>query len=148
MTNFDEMLDLLRYFGHDQKIDAMKKAPESERARLWREFYAETDPNPVTPENEALNQYFSRVNSANQRFTDEGVPGWRTDRGEVFINLGAPGREHRKHAGNRKPDRPLDLHRPAARALLPGRDRLRPPPPHAELAGGVRAGIGEVEELT
>ena len=74
---------MLRYFGHDQKINAMRKAPESERARLWREFYAETDPNPVTPENEALNQYFSRVNSANQRFTDEGVPGWRTDRGEV-----------------------------------------------------------------
>ena len=90
VTNFDEMLDLLRYFGHDQKISAMKKAPESERARLWREFYAETDPNPVTPENEALNQYFSRVNAANQRFTDEGIPGWRTDRGEVYINLGSP----------------------------------------------------------
>ncbi|MEO7985856.1 MAG: GWxTD domain-containing protein [Gemmatimonadales bacterium] len=90
VTNFDEMLDLLRYFGHDQKISAMKKAPESERARLWREFYAETDPNPVTPENEALNQYFSRVNAANQRFTDEGIPGWRTDRGEVYINLGPP----------------------------------------------------------
>ena len=67
----------------------MRKAPESERARLWREFYAKTDPNSVTPENEALNQYFSRVNLANQRFTDEGVPGWRTDRGEVFISLGA-----------------------------------------------------------
>ena len=90
VTNFDEMLDLLRYFGHDQKINAMRKAPESDRARLWREFYAETDPNTVTPENEALNQYFSRVNAANQRFTDEGVPGWRTERGEVFINLGSP----------------------------------------------------------
>jgi GWxTD domain-containing protein len=90
VTNFDEMLDLLRYFGHDQEINAMRKAPESERARLWREFYAKTDPNPVTPENEALNVYFSRVNAANQRFTDEGVPGWKTDRGEVFINLGPP----------------------------------------------------------
>jgi GWxTD domain-containing protein len=90
VTNIDEMLDLLRYLGQDQKINAMKKAPESDRARLWRQFYAETDPNPVTPENEALNQYFSRVNAANQRFTDEGVPGWRTDRGEVYINLGAP----------------------------------------------------------
>ncbi len=90
VTNFDEMLDILRYFGYDQKISAMRKAPESERARLWREFYAETDPNSVTPENEALNQYFSRVNGANQRFTDEGVTGWRTDRGEVYITLGPP----------------------------------------------------------
>ena len=90
VTNFDEMLDILRYFGYDQKIGAMRKAPESERARLWREFYTETDPNPVTPENEALNQYFGRVNAANQRFTDEGVSGWRTDRGEVYISLGPP----------------------------------------------------------
>lgn len=90
VTNFDEMLDLLRYFGHDEQVSAMRKAPPSERARKWREFYAATDPNNVTPENEALNQYFGRIAQANQRFTDEGVPGWRTDRGEVFITLGAP----------------------------------------------------------
>jgi GWxTD domain-containing protein len=90
VTNFDEMLDLLRYFGHDEKIAAMRRAPPGERARLWRDFYEATDPNPGTPENEALNQYFSRVNAANQRFKDEGIPGWRTDRGEVLITLGPP----------------------------------------------------------
>jgi GWxTD domain-containing protein len=90
ITNFDEMLDLLRYFGHDPQVNAMRKAPASERSRLWREFYAETDPNKATPENEALNQYFGRISAANSRFTDEGAPGWRTDRGEVFINLGPP----------------------------------------------------------
>jgi GWxTD domain-containing protein len=90
VTNFDEMLDLLRYFGHDEQIAAMRRAPASERARLWREFYEATDPNTGTPENEALNQYFSRVNAANQRFKDEGIPGWRTDRGEVFVTLGPP----------------------------------------------------------
>jgi len=90
VTNFDEMLDLLRYFGHDARVSAMRKAPASERSRLWREFYAETDPNKVTPENEALNQYFGRISAANARFSDEGVAGWRTDRGEVFIKLGPP----------------------------------------------------------
>jgi GWxTD domain-containing protein len=90
VTNFDEMLDLLRYFGHDERIAAMRRAPAGERARLWRDFYQATDPNTGTPENEALNQYFSRVNAANQRFKDEGIPGWRTDRGEVFITLGPP----------------------------------------------------------
>lgn len=90
VTNFDEMLDLLRYFGQDERIAAMRRAPDQERARLWRQFYEETDPNPTTPENESLNQYFSRVNAANQRFTDEGVEGWRTDRGEVLITIGPP----------------------------------------------------------
>jgi GWxTD domain-containing protein len=90
ITNFDEMLGLLRYFGQDARVNAMRKAPAAERSRLWRQFYAETDPNKLTPENEALNQYFGRVSAANARFRDEGVPGWRTDRGEVFIGLGAP----------------------------------------------------------
>jgi len=90
VTNFDEMLDLLRYYGQDERIAAMRRAPDQERARLWRQFYEETDPNPASPENEALNQYFSRVNAANQRFTDEGIPGWRTDRGEVLITIGPP----------------------------------------------------------
>ncbi|HET6778090.1 MAG TPA: GWxTD domain-containing protein [Gemmatimonadales bacterium] len=90
ITNFDEMLDLLRYFGQDPRVNAMRKAPASERSRLWRQFYADTDPNKATPENEALNQYFARISAANARFTDEGVAGWRTDRGEVFITLGPP----------------------------------------------------------
>jgi len=90
ITNFDEMLDLLRYFGEDDRVSAMRKAPPAERSSLWREFYAETDPNKTTPENEALNQYFGRISAANSRFTDEGTTGWRTDRGEVFIALGAP----------------------------------------------------------
>ena len=90
ITNFDEMLDLLRYFGQDGRVNAMRKAPPSERSRLWRQFYTDTDPNKATPENEALNQYFGRISAANARFNDEGVPGWRTDRGEVFITLGPP----------------------------------------------------------
>ena len=59
--------------------------------KVFRDLiYAKTDPNKTTPENEAFNQYFGRIGAANTRFTDEGVPGWRTDRGEVFIALGAP----------------------------------------------------------
>jgi GWxTD domain-containing protein len=90
ITNFDEMLDLLRYFGENERVNALRKAPAADRSRLWKEFYVATDPNKGTPENEALNQYFGRVSAANARFTDEGTTGWRTDRGEVFIGLGPP----------------------------------------------------------
>jgi len=90
LTNYSEMLDLLRYFGHEDMLKQLKKAPPSERPRLWQEFYKQTDPVPVTPENEALEQYFGRMSIANLRFTDEEVPGWRTDRGMVFITLGEP----------------------------------------------------------
>lgn len=90
LTNYSDMVDLLRYFGHEDQIKRLKKAPPDERPRLWQEFYKQTDPVPATPENEALEQYFGRMAIANQQFTDEEVPGWRTDRGMVFITLGQP----------------------------------------------------------
>ena len=137
------MLDLLRYFGHDDEVNAMRKAPESERARMWREFYAETDPNNITPENEALNQYFSRIAQANQRFTDEGVPGWRTDRGEVFVNLGPPDEAVENSPGTtaNRILRWTYINLPPG-ALLPGRERLRAPAAAAEQPGRLRADAG------
>jgi GWxTD domain-containing protein len=90
LTDFDEMLSLLRFFGTDAQVKRMREAPTSERAPLWREFWQSTDPNRATPENEALEAYFARIAIANRRFRDEGAQGWRTDRGEVYIALGEP----------------------------------------------------------
>jgi GWxTD domain-containing protein len=90
LTNYDEMVNLLRYFGHDQWVDSLRRTPESGRATVWREFWAATDPNVATPENEALDSYFARVQAANRIFRNEGLPGWRTERGEVYITLGPP----------------------------------------------------------
>ena len=90
VTNYDQMLDLLRYFGNDRLLDSIRNAPAADRPALWRLFWRETDPDKSTSENEAINTYFTRLVIANQRFRDEGVAGWRTDRGEVFIALGEP----------------------------------------------------------
>ncbi len=90
VTNYDEMLSLLRYFGHDNLLSGLRKAAPADRPKLWREFWVATDPNRSTPENEALDNYFQRIAIANARFRDEGVSGWRTDRGEVLISLGDP----------------------------------------------------------
>jgi len=91
VTNYDNLLALLRFFPWaPDRLNALRNAKPSDRPRLWREFWAATDPMPETPENEALDQYFTRIAIANGRFKDEGGPGWRTDRGEVFIVLGEP----------------------------------------------------------
>lgn len=90
VTNYEEMTTLLKYFGYKNKLDSLRSAPASDRPTLWRNFYRSTDPNPATPENEALDLYFGRLAAANNLFRDEGVPGWRTDRGEVYIGLGEP----------------------------------------------------------
>ena len=90
VTNFDEMISLLRYFTAPDTLHALASVPPDQRPAAWRKFWHDTDPNPATPENEALEQYFVRLQAANQRFRDEGLPGWLTDRGEVLITLGEP----------------------------------------------------------
>ena len=88
VANFQGVLNLLRYFGADAVIGEMRSAPDSARPELWRKFWKSTDPNPATPENEALQDYFSRLHTANLRFKEGRDPGWLTDRGEVFVALG------------------------------------------------------------
>ena len=90
ITNFDEMMSLLRYFSRQDWVDSLRRAPPDRRPDVWREFWKATDPVPLTPENEAIDDYFRRVQQANIRFQDEGGPGWLTERGEVLISLGEP----------------------------------------------------------
>jgi len=91
VTSYENLLGLMRYFiWAPDRLAALRNARAEDRPRLWREFWTATDPIPETAENEALDQYFIRIAIANERFRDEGGPGWRTDRGEVFITLGEP----------------------------------------------------------
>lgn len=90
ITNYDEMVSLLRYFPQQELVTKLREASPDQRAAVWREFWTATDPVPLTPENEALEQYLHRVQAANLRFQESGRPGWLTDRGEVYITLGEP----------------------------------------------------------
>jgi GWxTD domain-containing protein len=90
ITNFAEMTSLLRYFDRQDWVDSLRRAPADRRPEIWRSFWKATDPVPITPENEAIDEYFRRVQQANLRFQDEGEPGWLTERGEVFVSLGEP----------------------------------------------------------
>lgn len=90
ITNYSEMLSLLRYFDRQDLVGKLRSASPEQRAQAWREFWTETDPVPLTPENEALNEYLRRVQVANFRYQEPGEPGWLTDRGMVFITLGPP----------------------------------------------------------
>jgi len=90
ITSYDQMMSLLRYFERQEWVDKLRHATPDQRPAVWREFYKATDPVESTPENEALDGYFRRIQIANQRFRESGDPGWLTDRGEVFITLGDP----------------------------------------------------------
>jgi len=79
-----------------------------EGKRRWlRLFWAKRDPTAGTPRNEAQEDFYARIAEANRRFREGGsaqIPGWRTDRGRIFIKYGPPDEVlSRPQAGNTRP---------------------------------------------
>lgn len=73
-----------------QEKDIFNHLPDQEsREEFIRDFWAKRDPNSDTEENEFKEEFFRRIDYANLRFR-EGIPGWKTDRGRIYIYLGPP----------------------------------------------------------
>jgi GWxTD domain-containing protein len=81
-------LSLISLPGEIQEL----KKHETYEARLaaFNAFWEGRDPTPGTPENETKNEFYHRVNIANQNFPYLRTPGWKTDRGRVYIVYGEP----------------------------------------------------------
>jgi len=74
--------------------DAEKQAfqrlsTDEERDQFIEQFWLRRDPTPDTVENEFKEEHYRRIAYVNERFAS-GVPGWRTDRGMIYIKYGAP----------------------------------------------------------
>src|SRR5512144_1806127 len=66
------------YIITDEERKAFKALKtDEERDQFIEQFWLRRDPDPDTPENEYKEQYWERVQYANEKFTS-GVPGWRT----------------------------------------------------------------------
>ena len=65
--------------------------PEQRRRarRLHRAFWLRRNPNPDSPENEFREEHYRRIAYANEHFA-AGKPGWKTDRGHIYIAFGPP----------------------------------------------------------
>ncbi|MEZ4655261.1 MAG: GWxTD domain-containing protein [Candidatus Eisenbacteria bacterium] len=87
--HLEESLELLRIIATKDEINTIESLPEGTRAAGWQRFWEEHDPTPGTPENEFRDAFFQRVRYANEHY---GVlePGWKSDRGRVYIKFGAP----------------------------------------------------------
>jgi GWxTD domain-containing protein len=63
------------------------------KRRFLQEFWRRRDPSPQTPDNPARDVFYAGVSHANQAFREGGaaqIPGWRTDRGRVYLRNGRP----------------------------------------------------------
>ena len=85
-----QSLDVLRYIATQQEIDEIGKLQgEEARKAYWEAFWKRRDPTPETPENEARDEFYQRVQYANQHFST-GSPGWKTDMGRIYVVYGPP----------------------------------------------------------
>src|SRR5499425_1657062 len=78
------------YIITDEERKAFKKLQtDDERERFIEEFWRRRDPDPDTDENEYKEEYYERIAYANEHFAS-GIPGWKTDRGRIWIMYGKP----------------------------------------------------------
>ncbi len=73
---------------------------DDERENFIAQFWARRDPNSDTEENEYREEFFERIAYANEHYAS-GIPGWKTDRGRIYITWGKPdGIESRPSGGS------------------------------------------------
>jgi GWxTD domain-containing protein len=82
--------EVLRIIANSEEQSEMSRlTTEEERRKFWEEFWKKRDPTADTAQNEELQEFYRRVQYANQHF-GTGGPGWRSDMGRVYIKYGPP----------------------------------------------------------
>jgi len=95
------------YIISDEERDAFKRlSNDEERDNFIEQFWLRRDPTPDTVENEFKEEHYERIAYANEHFA-AGVPGWKTDRGKMYIMYGKPD-EIEAHPSGGTYDRPQD----------------------------------------
>ena len=81
----------VRYLLTREESLAYRKLRTTGDRRLFiQTFWAKRDPDPATPENEYRSLFYRRVAEADRSFTESTTPGWKTDRGKVYVLVGPP----------------------------------------------------------
>jgi GWxTD domain-containing protein len=75
-----------------------------EREQFIEQFWLRRDPTPDTVENEFKEEHYRRIAYANEHYAS-GIPGWKTDRGRIYIIWG-PADEIESHPSGGSYDRP------------------------------------------
>lgn len=83
-------LDQVDYIITKEERKIFREMPENGRDDFIAEFWKRRDPDPETERNEFKIEYEDRLARAATMFRGEGRPGWRTDRGRIFILFGPP----------------------------------------------------------
>ena len=81
--------DVAYIITKDEKRAFYALATDEERENFIENFWRRRDPDPDTEENEYREEYYERIAYANEHYAS-GIPGWKTDRGRIYITWGKP----------------------------------------------------------
>jgi GWxTD domain-containing protein len=95
------------YIITDEERKAFKQlSTDEERENFIEQFWLRRDPTPDTEENEFKEEHYRRIAYANEHYAS-GIPGWKTDRGRIYISYG-PADEIESHPSGGSYERPIE----------------------------------------
>jgi GWxTD domain-containing protein len=95
------------YIITDEEKQAFKRLKtDEERQQFVEQFWLRRDPTPDTEENEFKEEHYRRIAYANDHYAS-GIPGWKTDRGMIYIKYG-PADEIDSHPSGGSYERPYE----------------------------------------
>jgi GWxTD domain-containing protein len=97
----------VRWIITDEERSAFKQlSNDEERDQFIEAFWQRRDPTPDTIENEFKEEHYRRIAYSNEHFA-AGIPGWKTDRGRMYIMYG-PADEIESHPSGGTYERPME----------------------------------------
>ncbi len=95
------------YIITDEERQAFKRfQTDDEKQQFIEQFWLRRDPTPDSSENEYKEEHYRRIAYANERFSS-GIPGWKADRGRIYITFGPPA-EIESHPSGGSYERPIE----------------------------------------
>jgi GWxTD domain-containing protein len=81
--------DVTYIISPEERTAFLQLATNEEREQFIEQFWLRRSENPDLPDNQFKEEHYRRIAYANEHYAS-GIPGWRTDRGRIYITWGPP----------------------------------------------------------
>ena len=98
--------DVVYIISPDERKAFLQLETNEEREQFIEQFWLRRSDNPDLPDNDFKEEHYRRIAYANEHFAS-GIPGWKTDRGRIYIMWGKPD-EIESHPSGGTYDRPME----------------------------------------
>jgi GWxTD domain-containing protein len=81
--------DVVYIISPEERSTFLQLSTNEERETFIENFWARRNPDPDSPENTFKEEHYRRIAYTNEHYAS-GIPGWKTDRGRIYIMWGPP----------------------------------------------------------